>query len=132
MRLLEPDDWFELYDIATPRLWGPPPAAMETIVELFNEDRLAHPQMSHVFVVPRLMTHLFRRSLGKDADLMFEAASGSWFWPLPMHEPLIVIVVLPIVYVPRYRGPWVLRSSQRSRDTAEKLKSGFKLGPDCR
>mmetsp|Transcript_25774 Transcript_25774/g.61250 ORF Transcript_25774/g.61250 Transcript_25774/m.61250 type:complete len:573 (+) Transcript_25774:1839-3557(+) len=126
LRLLEPSDWFELYDIKAPRLWSPPPAAMETVVELFNEDRLAHPEMSHVFVVPRLMTHLFRRALGKDADLMFEAASGSWFWPLSMHEPLIVIVVLPLVFVPRYRGPWVLRSSELSRDTAEKLKSGFK------
>ncbi|EJK73831.1 hypothetical protein THAOC_04525 [Thalassiosira oceanica] len=126
LRLLEPNDWFELYDIKAPRLWSPPPAAMETVVELFNEDRLAHPEMSHVFVVPRLMTHLFRRALGKDADLMFEAASGSWFWPLSMHEPLIVIVVLPLVFVPRYRGPWVLRSSELSRDTAEKLKSGFK------
>ena len=126
LRLLEPNDWFELYDIEAPRLWSPPPAAMETVMELFNEDRLAHPEMSHVFVIPRLMTHLFRRALGKDADLMFEAASGSWFWPLSMHEPLIVAVVLPLVFVPRYRGPWVLRAGELSRDTAEKLKGGFK------
>ena len=126
LRLLEPTDWFELYDIAAPRLWSPPPAAMETVVELFNEDRLAHPEMSHVFVVPRLMTHLFRRSLGKDADLMFEAASGSWFWPLSMHEPLIVIIVLPLVHVPRHHGPWVLRSSELSNNTAKELKGGFK------
>ena len=126
LRLLEPVDWFELYDIDSPRLWSPPPGAMETVIELFNEDRLAHPSMSHVFVIPRLMTHLFRRSLGKDADLMFEAASGSWFWPLSMHEPLIVAIVLPIVHVPRHRGPWVLRSSELSKHAAAELQSGFK------
>jgi len=131
LRLLNPDDWFELYDNDSPRLWSPPPGAMETVIELFNEDRLAHPTMSHVFVIPRLMTHLFRRSLGKDADLMFEAASGSWFWPLSMHEPLIVAIVLPIVHVPSHRGPWVLRSSELASDTAAKLQSGYK-SPELR
>lgn len=47
LRLLEPVDWFELYDIDSPRLWSPPPGAMETVIELFNEDRLVpHPRQA--------------------------------------------------------------------------------------
>jgi hypothetical protein len=36
--LLMPKDWFLLYQIKEPRLWLPPPAAMETALELFSED----------------------------------------------------------------------------------------------
>ena len=35
-----------------------PPAAIETIMEVFNEDRMAHTKKAHVFVVPRLITHI--------------------------------------------------------------------------
>ena len=54
---VEPDHWFELQKVSGPRLWMPPPAAMGTVLEVFNEDQLAHPWNPHVFVVPRLMTH---------------------------------------------------------------------------
>ena len=37
------DEMFELKDMKGGRLWMPPPAAMETVMELFNEDRIAHP-----------------------------------------------------------------------------------------
>ena len=49
---------FDLDTVEDPRLWMPPPAAMETIVEVFNDDRMAHPYWGHVFVVPRLVTYL--------------------------------------------------------------------------
>ena len=38
-------------------------------MEVFNEDRVTHPQNAHVFAVPRLMIHLWRKHLGKDADI---------------------------------------------------------------
>ena len=47
-----------------------PPAAMEMIMNVFNEDRMAHPKRAHVLVVPRLMTHLWRKQLGKDAEVL--------------------------------------------------------------
>ena len=40
-------------------------------MEVFNKDRIAHPWNPHVFVVPRLMTHLWQKNLGKDADVLF-------------------------------------------------------------
>ena len=51
------------------------------LMELFNDDRVAHPWHPHVFAVPRLMTHLWRKQLSKDADLMFTVTVGdNHFW----------------------------------------------------
>ncbi|KAL7468881.1 hypothetical protein ACHAXS_009127 [Conticribra weissflogii] len=126
IRLLTPEDWFTLYEIEEPRLWIPPPAAMETVVEMFNEDRLVHPHIPHVFAVPRLMTHLWRKQLGKDADVMFTVGVGSGFWPSNMHEPLVVLIVLPLVHANNYRGPWTKRFSTESVKLAQDLETGFK------
>ena len=46
------DEMFELKDMKGGRLWMPPPAAMETVIELFNEDRIAHPQNPRVCCSP--------------------------------------------------------------------------------
>ena len=73
------NEWFKLKKLEGGRLWMPPPATMETIMEFFNEYRIAHPWNPHVFVVPRLMTHLWRKHLGKDVDLMFTVTPGEHF-----------------------------------------------------
>lgn len=77
---VDKDTMFELRDVEGSRFWAPPPAAMETVMEIFNEDRVAHPTRAHVFAVPRLMTHLWRKRLGKDADLMWTVPTGDHFW----------------------------------------------------
>ena len=70
LKLLTPVDCFTLYEIKQPRLWCPPPAAMETVVELFTDDQLVHPNIYCVFCVPRLMTHLWRKALsGQGSDV---------------------------------------------------------------
>ena len=99
---------------------------MATVVELFNEDRLVHPQIPHAFAVPRLMTHLWRKALSKDADVLFTVHVGAPFWPTPMHEPLIVLIVLPLSYDSMHRGPWTLRGSSQAIDLTNKLEAGFK------
>ena len=58
---------------------GCPLAVMKMIIEVFNEDRMAHPHRADVFVVPRLMTRHWRKQLGKDADI----ATGDHFWENP-------------------------------------------------
>ena len=52
---------FELKNVKAARLWMLPPMAMEVAIELLWEDKLAHPQWPHVFVVPCFMTHMWRR-----------------------------------------------------------------------
>lgn len=122
---LNPEDWFSLKDIRGHRLWIPPPAAMETIVEVFNEDRIVNPHLTHVFVVPRLMTHLWRKQLFKDADVVFYVKAGAPFWPSSMHEPLTIIIVLPLAYVKNYRGPWIVKHTPSAREFGRHMDSEF-------
>ncbi len=61
LREVTKDNMFKLQDFKAAQLWMLPPAAMEVALELLCEDCLAHPQWPHVFVVPWLMTHLWRR-----------------------------------------------------------------------
>ena len=79
-----------------PRIWKPNPAAMKNVVELFNEDLLAHPYITHMLSIPCFMTHLQRNQLSKDADVFFTVKVGPSFWPCSMHEPLIVLIISPL------------------------------------
>jgi hypothetical protein len=132
LRHLSPNDWFSLHEIETPRLWTPPPTAMEVVTALFNEDRIARPHIPHVFVVPRLMTHLWRKQLTKDADVVFTVQCGSEVWPENMHEPLILLLVLPLTYVSRYHGPWVAKGTESARRLESTLNKGSKIWRDSR
>ena len=109
---------FELRDIKAARLWMLPPSAMEVTLELLCEDHLTHPQWSHVFVVPRLMTHLCRKDLMKNAYLLFAVPTQVSFWTARQLEPLIVAIVLPLMYVPSCTGPWLVRGTNK-RERAE-------------
>jgi hypothetical protein len=77
---IDKEAMFELQDLKAARLWMPPPAVMEVALELLCEDSLAHPQWPHVFVVPRLMTHFWRKDLMKDADVFFTVPANVLFW----------------------------------------------------
>ena len=78
---LAPGDWFELYTQDMPRLWIFTPAEMETVIELFNEDRLAHPHTPHLFLITRLITHLQRKQLYKNAAIFSLSMWGCPFGP---------------------------------------------------
>ena len=84
---------------------------METVFELYNENRLEHPHTPHVFAIPRLRTHLWRKQLSKDTDVLFTVNVGSSFWTCSMHEPLIVLIFFPLSHVKNYIGTWVLQGS---------------------
>ena len=100
------DNMFELKDMKAARLWMLPPAAMEVATELFGEDKLAHPQWPHIFVVPRCMTHMWRRNLGKSAGVLFTVSAGVSFWGTSQFELLIVAIVFPLAHVSSHTGPW--------------------------
>ena len=101
------------------------PAVMETALELFGDDRLAHLQWPHVFVIPRLMTHLWRKNLGKNADVLFTVPASVPFWTAGQFKPLIV-AVFPLSHVSRYTGPWLVKGTDKGARFERSLIDGFK------
>ena len=124
--MLLTDDWFDLQTQDRPRLCTHPPTAMETLVEIFNEACLSHPHIPHIFDIPRLITHMWRRQLSKEADFLFNINVGPSFWPCFMHELLIVFIVLPLAHVSNYKSPWVLRESSPNLEAQDHLEARFK------
>ncbi len=120
------DNMFELRDLKAAQLWMLPPLAMEVKLELLCEDRLIHPQWPHVFVVPRLMTHLWHKDLMKNADLLFTVHAKVPLWTARQFELLIVAIVLPLMYVPSYTGPWLVRGTNEGERAERALRRGFK------
>jgi hypothetical protein len=117
---------FELKEVKAARLWMPPPAAMEVAIELLWEDKLAHPQWPHVFVVPLFMMHMWRRDLGKNADILFTVLAGTPFGGGSQFEPLIVTLVFSLAHVSDYTGPWAVKGMDMGSHYEHMLKEGFK------
>jgi hypothetical protein len=124
------DNMFELRDLKAARLWMLSPAAMEVAMELLCEDCLAHLQWPHVFAIPRLITHLWRKELMKSMDLLFTVPASVPFWIARQFEPLIVAIILPLSYVPSYTGPWLVKGSDEGKHAEQALQRGFKCGED--
>lgn len=99
---LEPEGWFDEGQKDGCFLWAPPPAAADVVAEQLGEARHKRPDCLHITVVPRLMTARWRKSLAKEADLIVELPAGNVYWPSEMHEPLILLVSLPLCRHP----PW--------------------------
>ena len=103
----------------------PPPAAAAVAVEMLAEAKLKRPSTAHVIVIPRLMTHLWRKALRRDADLFFDVPVGTSLWHTNMHEPLTVFLILPIIRRRQWRGPWVLQGSHLAGTAQKQLEWGF-------
>jgi hypothetical protein len=94
-----PDKW---------HLWMPPPAAARAAVDELSVSRHKRHHLNHIFICPRLCTHLWRKKLYKVADLVLEVSAGSRpFWPASMHEPLVIGLTLQF----SLHLPWQLRNS---------------------
>ena len=94
---LAPDQWFIEAQKGRDCLWMPPPAAALVAVEMLAEAKLKRPDSAHILVIPRLMTHLWRKALRKDAYLFFDVPAGTSLWQTNMHKPLTVFLLLPLV-----------------------------------
>ena len=108
-------------------LWTPPPGAADAAVEQLAFSRHKRPGLAHIFICPRLMTHLWRKRLHKTADVVFALPAGHRpsAWPLDMFEPLIVGICLPFLPTP----PWSCRLSPTLLEVAGQL-SGLRSCPE--
>jgi hypothetical protein len=98
--------WIPQESTNTWLLWCPPPAATQAAVNELSVSRQKRTHINHVFLCPRLCTHLWRKRLFKISDLVLEIPAGARpFWPADMHEPLLLGLTLRFAVVP----PWQLR-----------------------
>ena len=51
---------------------------------------------------------------------------GPSLWPFYIHEPLIVLIVLPLAHVSNYRCAWVIRGSSPDLEVQDHLEARFK------
>jgi hypothetical protein len=104
------------------RLWAPPPAAADVAIEQLSFSRHKRPDLLHVFMCPRLMTHRWRKHLYKLSDILFNVPAGSHssapLWPVCMCEPLVVGLILP--FLPAF--PWTRRGTPEILDLESSLR----------
>ena len=74
-----------------------------------------------------IMTHLWRKQLGKDANFLMTIPAGDHFWNKSQHKPLIIAIVLPFAYVENYRVPWIARGLEKPEALRSDLEAGFKI-----
>jgi hypothetical protein len=91
-------------------LWALARAAAYAAVDELSLSRLKRPHLLHIFICPRLCTHMWWKKLFKVADVVLELPSGPRpEWSACMHEPLILALVLPFIPHP----PCQLRQTPR-------------------
>ena len=88
-------------------IWCPAPAAADVAICQLRLARLKRTESTHVFICPKLMLPLWKRSLHKVADVVLECKAGQAFWPASAHEPLIIGLCFPFIRFP----PWQIRNS---------------------
>lgn len=88
-------------------IWTPAPCTAEAAVEELRKARHKRQESQHLFIVPRLMTPLWRKHLHKAADLVLCLNPGHPAWPEDMLEPLTLAFVFPFIRC----KPWQLRGS---------------------
>mmetsp|Transcript_21443 Transcript_21443/g.30696 ORF Transcript_21443/g.30696 Transcript_21443/m.30696 type:complete len:502 (+) Transcript_21443:2685-4190(+) len=100
-------------------VWSPPPAAGRAAIDQLAISRHKRPFLTHLFVCPRSLTHLWRKRLFKIADCVIEIPAGSrTFWSKTMFEPLLIGVLLPFSSSP----PWQLRGSAQILELEKQLR----------
>jgi hypothetical protein len=127
LQTLDPNGWFDEGQGEGCFLWAPAPAAADVVAEQLGEARHKRTHCTHITVVPRLMTGRWRKSLAKESDFSIAIPAGKTaFWPLAMHEPLILFVSLPLC---RY-SPWSYRRTGFVEGLCGELRSVWESRPE--
>mmetsp|Transcript_39960 Transcript_39960/g.56309 ORF Transcript_39960/g.56309 Transcript_39960/m.56309 type:complete len:432 (+) Transcript_39960:3-1298(+) len=106
-------------------VWSPPPAAADVALEELRKARIKRTKSIHIFVCPRLMTPHWQRQMWRAADLVFTVPVVAPFWPVSMHEPVLIGICLP--FCRHY--PWQLRGTPKMYHAQGKLRNLFKTNP---
>ena len=86
---LEAADWLQKHFNHGTYVWSPPPAAAPAALEWLGGSIRKRPTSVHVIVIPRLLTALWRKQMGKLSDVMLTVPMGCPAWQADNLEPLI-------------------------------------------
>ena len=94
---LRQDKTIPLPTLADPRtyIWTPAPYVADVALAELRKVRIKRQDDIHIFVCPRLCTHLWFRLFFKAMDLVTSLPAGHSAWPEPMHEPLLISFMFP-------------------------------------
>lgn len=102
-------------------LWCPPPFAADMAMAEMRRARIKRQTSAHVFVCPRLCSHLWLKQLHKASDIVFQVPPNQMYWPKSMHEPLLIGILFPFVR----SKPWQLRGSPKMHEMGRKLRGMY-------
>ena len=88
-------------------VWSSPPCLGHIMAEELRKCRHKRQASTHIVLIPRIMTPMWRKQLYKGADLVLTLPPGHHAWSNQMHEPLTLAIFFPFL---SFR-PWQLRGS---------------------
>ena len=115
---LNPEDWYEAGHVTDRSVWVPAPAAADAALEQLAKATHKRTHLTHLVIIPRLMTATWRRMLSKICDIVFTVPCGTEIWANANFEPLIVGLCLPLLK----RSPWKLRGTKFVADLERELR----------
>ena len=97
--------WIPKYETAV-YVWTPAPVLGQHAVEQLRQARLKRTSSTHLFILPRIFTSIWRKQLYKVSDLIVELPFDNQYWNSSLqHEPLTFACVFPFVSF----KPWQLK-----------------------
>ena len=97
--------WMPKYESSV-YVWTPAPAAGQHAVEQLRQARLKRTSSTHLFLIPRIFTSIWRKQLHKVSDLVVELPFDNECWQQNIeHEPLTLAIVFPFISF----KPWQLK-----------------------
>ena len=102
--VLTPEGWFSDAHSEGIFIWAPPPAAANVVMEQLSLAKHKRPTAFHMVVVPRLLTGMWRKHMGRATDLYFRLSHGPLWDLTEQHEPVLVFISLPVIsHLPRFQ-----------------------------
>ena len=90
-------------------VWTPAPASAQFAVEQLREARNKRTASTHVFLVPRVFTSIWRKQLIRVADVVITLPFIENIWEKSQqHEPLTLAFVFPFLHF----SPWQLKRTR--------------------
>jgi len=105
---LTPENWYLEGQTQDWCIWTPPPAAADAALEQLAKSTHKRPNHTHLVLIPRLMTALWRKLLHKICDVVFAIPPGTDMWCDSQCEPVIVGLYLSL----SRHSPWRLKRTK--------------------